>query len=485
MLGLFLYIYRYGNDQCLRALVHDIKRLEENGVSIETSDGEKIVHFIMALITGDNLGLNTVLGFTSSFNHNFFCRFCKAPKSLTQKMSVADPNLTRDKDNYEEDVIGNNVQLTGIKEQSIFNEINSFHVTSNFAVDILHDISEGVCHYDMCHIINHFIKSKYFSLETLNARKYMFNYGEIEIDHRSPKITKAHLANFKLKMTAREMLSFVHLFLLMVGDLVPEDDHVWLFMLDFLEIIDILLSNEISHSLAERMRHLIRKHNQDYVCFFNDTLKPKHHLMLHYFNIVLQSGPPRFYWTFRFESKHKEFKTYARNITSRKNICVSLAKKYQLKFACMLFEKEKPENYTVHGCIPTNYKELIRTYCNRHKIDANNYNCYSECAYNSKKYKKGYFISQYIDHIFPENVLIYEIMQIVLFSNPEIVHVICKRVRVKKYLKHFAAFAIDIDNIASMHDLFILDIKELSGPPINAHKTSRGTVMIQPKQYCF
>ncbi|KYQ53376.1 hypothetical protein ALC60_07489 [Trachymyrmex zeteki] len=36
----------------------------------------QIVHSI-ALIIGDNLGLNSILGFTTSFNSNFFCRFLK------------------------------------------------------------------------------------------------------------------------------------------------------------------------------------------------------------------------------------------------------------------------------------------------------------------------------------------------------------------------------------------------------------------------
>ena len=46
-------------------------------------------------------------------------------------------------------------------------------------------------------------------------------------------------------MTAKEMMTFLHFFSLMIGDLVPDDDPVWLFFLNFLEIVDILLSNQI------------------------------------------------------------------------------------------------------------------------------------------------------------------------------------------------------------------------------------------------
>jgi hypothetical protein len=62
-------------------------------------------------------------------------------------------------------------------------------------------------------------------------------------------------------------------------------------------------------------------------------LKPKHHLLVHYPNIIKYSGPPKHFWCFRYEAKHKEMKLYTHAITSRKNICMSLAKKYQYKFA--------------------------------------------------------------------------------------------------------------------------------------------------------
>lgn len=41
-------------------------------------------------------------------------------------------------------------------------------------------------------------------------------------------------------MSAREMMTFVHFFSLMVGDLVPEGDEVWNFFLTLLKMIDIL-----------------------------------------------------------------------------------------------------------------------------------------------------------------------------------------------------------------------------------------------------
>lgn len=74
---------------------------------------------------------------------------------------------------------------------------------------------------------------RYFSLDTLDHRKLMFNYSETEIGNCSPAISQSNLVYFHLKMTAREMMSFISLFPLMVGDFVPPDDEVWIFLLTF------------------------------------------------------------------------------------------------------------------------------------------------------------------------------------------------------------------------------------------------------------
>lgn len=470
----------YGNQQCLQALVNQIRCLEDDGLLIMTTEGQKHVYFILGIILGDNLGINTILDFTTSFNHTYFCR----PKISTHTMCIDNPNSYRNLENYSEDVDADDIDSTGIKKASIFNEINSFHATTNFSVDIMHDMFEGACHYDLCHIIRHMINSKYFSLKTLNLRKQMFNYGEIEIDHFSPEITQAHLNRSQLKMTAREMMTFIHLFPLMVGDLVPEDDHVWLFFLNFLDIIDILMLFEITQESAEELKRRIEKHHRDYNRFFNDTLKPKHHFMLHYYRVILQSGPPRHYWSFPFETKHRDFKTYARNITSRRNVCVSIAKKYQFKFANYLFEPDKPI-YSVNSdhIIRSEHEQLITHFCDENQFDSNHFRCYSQCIYFSKIYKRGHLISQVLDECC-ENSIIYQIVEIISFRDCDSIHLICKRFKVERYYIHFASFTIDMSNESNQNEYNIIPIEMLCGPPINVHKTARGLNMIRPKQYC-
>jgi len=73
----------FGNDLCLNKLIYQINDLEVNCIVIDTQCGPKKVHFILGLFLGDNLGLNSICEFSKSFSANYFCRFCKADKSLT------------------------------------------------------------------------------------------------------------------------------------------------------------------------------------------------------------------------------------------------------------------------------------------------------------------------------------------------------------------------------------------------------------------
>lgn len=88
----------------------------------------------------------------------------------------------------------------------------------------------------MVHIINYYTETiKVFTLDQLNNRKQYFNYGPSEIGNISGIIKPNHVTNRCLKMSAREMMTFLHLFPIIIGDLVPESDPVWAFFPVFFE----------------------------------------------------------------------------------------------------------------------------------------------------------------------------------------------------------------------------------------------------------
>ncbi|KAE9521554.1 hypothetical protein AGLY_018054 [Aphis glycines] len=120
----------------------------------------------------------------------------------------------------------------------------------------------------------------FFTLDVLNFRKQHFNYGSIEFGDISSPIKMSHLKKLHLKMSAREMMIF-----LMVGDLVPEDDEVWKFFLIVLEIIEILISGQLTQSLQHNIKHKINSSNNELIqrnlgfsldefnCYFQVKLK--------------------------------------------------------------------------------------------------------------------------------------------------------------------------------------------------------------------
>ncbi|XP_022161028.1 uncharacterized protein LOC111027115 [Myzus persicae] len=128
----------------------------------------------------------------------------------SKQMCEEDISCMRNIDNYNTDVAIQNFSESGIYKESILNQIQSFHVTQNFCVDTMHDLYEA----------------KLLTLDTLNNRKSNFNYGPIEFGNISPEISINHLNNCHLKMSAREVMTFIYFFPLMVGDLVPRNDEI-------------------------------------------------------------------------------------------------------------------------------------------------------------------------------------------------------------------------------------------------------------------
>lgn len=145
-----------------------------------------------------------------------------------------------------------------------------------------------------------------------------------------------------------------------------------------------------------------------------------------------------------------------------------------------------PETFTLNIChrIQTQHKDLIETYCNLNKINSGQTEVYSKCTYRFKKYNAGYFISQHVDVLSPENVFIFEIKEILSIEGSLKLYLIYKRTKIIKFENHFVAYVVDISNNSETDEYNILQIDNLAGPPVNVHKTARGYNMIRPNQYC-
>lgn len=81
----------FGNKRIFYNIIKQITDLENNALIINVSGKEYKIFFRLVYIAGDNLGLNSILGFNKSFNSMYSCRMCTIPKTEFNKQFVENP----------------------------------------------------------------------------------------------------------------------------------------------------------------------------------------------------------------------------------------------------------------------------------------------------------------------------------------------------------------------------------------------------------
>lgn len=328
----------FGNSRMLAPLTNELDKLSTIGIEVNHVKYKK-VKFITVLVTGDNLGINSILGFTESFSSTYYCRFCKTPKKDCWTQCKSSTTNLRNIQNYNDDIALDNSKLTGIIEFSIFNDITDFHVTQNHAPDIMHDILEGVMHYDLLALFKKCIKSyQYFTVEELNARMKSFDFGPKKGVNRPQPLVEKFYEKFKFKYSASEMVTFFRNMGAIIGDKIPVGSKEWQLFIKLRQIWSILCQDVCHKDDHILLDGLVWEHNEIYIKVFNTHLKPKFHFMTHYGYLMQKIGPLKMCWAMRFEGKHREFKQCMNVSTCRKNILQTMAVKHQLKFSNLLFE---------------------------------------------------------------------------------------------------------------------------------------------------
>lgn len=330
----------HGSPKNYDKLCDILKDLEQNGINIQINGQETTVYFVLIAMIGDNLGIHTVLGLAKSFQANFYCRFCKLHRDEMRLQTTENKNLLRTAESYWQDIFLDDVSLTGLRSDSPFLSLQFFKVTENVGVDIMHDIFEGICHVELAMILKYFILDKQFlTLEVFNSRKRNFQYHELDLKSKSVDVSLNHITKQKFKMSASEMQCFIHYLPLMISDLVDKNDSVWKFLIILSELIDACLQPSFTEIDLVALEELIKNHHEQYLQLFEIHLLPKHHFIIHYPTVIRKLGPPRHLWAYRNEAKHKQSKIYANISTSRRNVQLSLAIKWQYNFAYFLFNR--------------------------------------------------------------------------------------------------------------------------------------------------
>ena len=124
-------VNKYGLDAILAPITRDLEDLHRNGLQMNCAEFSGIVHPLLFQVIGDNLAVNTTLGFVGSFSPNYFCRKSKSLKTCTHLQTVEDERTLQTKDNIERDMEASDVTNTGVHRSCKLNKLVYYHMADN------------------------------------------------------------------------------------------------------------------------------------------------------------------------------------------------------------------------------------------------------------------------------------------------------------------------------------------------------------------
>lgn len=159
----------FGLDKICSRLIANLKDLEDSGFQLE--DGRYLKASLIA-ICGDNLGSHSVGGFTENFScSKNFCRYCLINRETFAKSPLVfgPPQTPENYNNSVQQLTSEHDLIDGIKFDSCFNSLKSFHVCSCLPPCLGHDLFEGVMENDLALYNEHLVNSeKHFTYDQIN-----------------------------------------------------------------------------------------------------------------------------------------------------------------------------------------------------------------------------------------------------------------------------------------------------------------------------
>lgn len=441
----------FGN-RVFHPVIDDLKSLESDGIQVF---GQKIF-FLLTVCIGDNKGVNSMLGFTECFIANYYCRHCKMHKNDAKKSCVENPKLLRNRENYIADLKLNDISKTGIHSVCVFNSLKYFHATENYAVDVMHDIFEGILKYEIALILKRFIyEDKYFSLEQLNERIAAFDFGLYEHINKPQEISYESIKKDNLKYSASEMMWLARYLPLFIGDLIPKENSTWELFLLLKQIIYISLLEVVDKQSVKTLKILISEHHNLYINHFKLPLKPKHHILTHYPRLMETIGPIIHIWSMRFEAKHKILKEIAKSTQSRRNICHTISERYLLRESFNR-NQSKFETFQDSGREITPNTSFYNDVLNRHFGNIKSLSYFNWYKIHNLKYKSGSVIQIGNDDDYP----IFALIDFICVFDSKDIFLAIQKLRTEYFDKHKDCHVVEF---TKKYDIFHIDSTYLGG----------------------
>lgn len=328
-------IKKFGINPVLDVIVHDIKVLERQGIFIEFLN--TYLKGTLTSISCDNLGGAMLLGMNESFSSHYYCKICTMSKEQAQKACVADSTLLRTTESFihlsdqQQYANSDTFHCYGVKRKSSLLHLSHFQVSKNLNIDVMHDFLEGICQRDLKLFVEFCNKSGLISLDDFNAKVQAFDYGLCNRQNLPSIIHFSKKSNL-IGQRAAQTLCLITFLPLILQDIVPKlakNFNKWQIILLLIRMLKIILSPTITSEMLNDLRNIIKEHHELVIKEYSVSLTPKDHLIIHYPMIIEKMGPPRAYWTMRFESKNGYFKNLANKLKNFKDIAFTLSVRHQ------------------------------------------------------------------------------------------------------------------------------------------------------------
>ena len=331
---------KYGFEPIWKLFIEEMKQLEsDTGVQLHVNGNILNVHGALVSFSADSLAAHEVLG-SMSPSANFICMLCKATRNGIQVhfLEAEFERRTIEDHDAAAEVASQRRQgdpETGVRNNCPLNTLRCFHCTTNYNLDVMHDMLEGVCPYEVKLVLNQLIFIDHLiSFKELNQRLKAFQYGFGDNKNKPSVVLRDRLLNLndrKLGQKAAQMWCLIRMLPLIIGDRVPHGNATYEVLLLLLQCMDIIYAPTIHVSQTVYLKHLIHDHHVHFRLIFPDArMINKHHHMVHYPMCMRMSGPLINMQCLKYELKHGFGKRLASVNCNFKNICKSVAFKYQV-----------------------------------------------------------------------------------------------------------------------------------------------------------
>lgn len=191
------------------------------------------------------------------------CWLCRVHRDVLRVQTEEDLALLRDANTHRADLETDNPSKTGLKRDSVLNSLSFYHVTDNVAVDVMHDILEGVGAYEVKLVLTLLTEQKHMSLDKLNYRITSFDDGFSDVGNKPSLISKSHLKKIDspLRQSAAQMWCLLRLLPLMICDLIPTDSKEWELLLLLPMSMEIIFSPSVTLAATRYLSKIIEEHH--------------------------------------------------------------------------------------------------------------------------------------------------------------------------------------------------------------------------------